>query len=40
MYIKTLSGSLSLKREILDVNFNLISYLVVFESNPQVVTSL
>lgn len=39
MYIKTLSG-LSLKREILDVNFNLISYLVVFESNPQVVTSL
>ena len=38
MYIKTLSGSL--KREILDVNFNLISYLVVFESNPQVVTSL
>lgn len=39
MYIKTLSGSL-FKREILDVNFNLISYLVVFESNPQVVTSL
>ena len=25
---------------ILDVNFNLISYLDVFESNPQVVTSL
>lgn len=39
MYIKPLVD-LSLKREILDVNFNLISYLVVFESNPQVVTSL
>lgn len=33
MYIKPLVD-LSLKREILDVNFNLISYLVVFESNP------
>ncbi len=39
MYKKPLVD-LSLKREILDVNFNLISYLVVFESNPQVVTSL